>query len=167
MLDPQDSTAPADLYVPTSNLNPPPPVKSDQSRGKKSDRPTADRADRREIKFLSVMIDVNSAHVVRVEGQDATGARFELSVDEKNSLAKRGAHERLEDLVEEAFEAGIACVLGGDTEPVDVNESVEDAELRHQLLAPLIERSAVVKSWIERGALNRAVVNRLIEGSPN
>jgi len=113
------------------------------------------------------MIDVNSAHVVRVEGQDATGARFELSVDEKNSLAKRGAHERLEDLVEEAFEAGIACVLGGDTEPVDVNESVEDAELRHQLLAPLIERSAVVKSWIERGALNRAVVNRLIEGSPN
>jgi len=71
------------------------------------------------------------------------------------------------DLVEEAFEAGIACVLGGDTEPVDVNESVEDVELRHQLLAPLIERSAVVKSWIERGALNRAVVNSLIEGSPN
>ena len=142
-------------------------MKSDQSRGKKPDRPIADRADRREIKFLNVTIDAISAHVVRVEGQDATGARFELSVDEKASLAKRGEHERLEDLVEEAFEAGIACVLGGDGESVDTTESAEDIELRHQLLAPLIERSAVVKHWVERGALNRAVVNRLIESSPS
>lgn len=167
MLDPQESSVPADLYVPPSNLNPLPSVKPDQSRGKKPDRPVADRADRREIKFLNVTIDANSAAVVRVEGQDATGARFELTVDEKASLAKRGENERLEDLVEEAFEAGIACVLGGDTDSFDANESAEDAELRHQLLAPLIERSAVVKHWVDRGALNRAVVNSLIEGSTN
>ena len=166
MLDPQDSSAPADKYTPPSNLNPLPSSKSDQSRSKKPDRPVADRADRRVIRFLAVTIDADSAQVVRVEGEDATGARFELSVDEKAALAKRGPQDRLENLVEEAFEAGIACVLGGDTKLDDTQEPAEDVELRRELLAPLIERSAV-KQWAQQNVLRRAVVNSLIENSPN
>ena len=130
---------------------------------RKKAEPSSDNpVDRPVTKFLTVVIDADSAQVVRVEGQDTTGARHELSADEKTRLAKRVTADRLEDLVEEAFEAGIACVLGGDTAPDPTKESPEDAELRRQLLAPLIERSAV-KRWMDRGALNRAIVNTLID----
>jgi hypothetical protein len=168
MLDPQESSAPTEPYTPSSHLNTPLSVKSDQTRGKKNgpDRPTTDKADRRVIKFVAVTIDTESAQVVRVEGQDTTGARFELTVDEKINLTARDSHDRLENLVEEAFEAGIACVLGGDTTLDDANESPEDAALRHQLLAPLIERSAV-KHWLQPAVLKRAIVSNLIENLPN
>lgn len=113
MVDPHDTSVPADQCAPTSRLDPPPSAKLDRSRSKKPDRATADRADRRVIKFLAVTMDADTAQVVRVEGEDATGARFELSVDAEATLATCGPRDRLESFVEEAFEAGIACVPDG------------------------------------------------------
>jgi hypothetical protein len=113
---------------------------------------------------VTITIDAASAEVVRVEGLDATGTRRELSDEEKASLVNGGRRdELLEAVVEHAFEAGIACVLGDDEEETPP-ESPADAALRHQLLAPLIERS-VVGRLRERAALNRAMLGTLIEHS--
>jgi hypothetical protein len=162
MQEPTESSTASGWNPPASNRGRGTSADSDKP-GRKRTEPSSDHpVDRPVTRFLNVVIDADTAQVVRIEGQDVTGARHELSPDEKTSFAKRAADERLEHLVEEAFEAGIACVLDGDGIPDPANESAEDAELRHQLLAPLIERSSV-KRWMERGALNRVIVNTLID----
>jgi len=141
----------------------------------KTARPTAPRADQTatsgpKLKAVTITIDADSADVLRVEGIDAKGARHDLSDEEKASLVnliKDGRREeRLEEALEHAFEAGIACVLGDDDEEDDdtTQESAADAALRHRLLAPLIKRSAI-RHLTERAALNRAILGTLIEHS--
>jgi len=66
--------------------------------------------------------------------------------------------------VEQAFEAGLATVLGHEEEEEATEETPEDAELRHELLAPLLERSGL-GHLTERTALNRAILGTLIEHS--
>ena len=51
---------------------------------------------------------------------------------------------------------------GGNGSADAANESTEDVELRHQLLAPLIERSAV-GHWLKRGALDRVILKKLVD----
>jgi hypothetical protein len=67
--------------------------------------------------------------------------------------------------VEQAFEAGIASVLGREEDEGETTEeSPEDVELRRELLAPLMERSGL-GLLTERVALNRAMLGTLIEHS--
>lgn len=162
MPHPDDMSAVSQPYSPPSSRNKPSSGKPDQSRGGETETAATDRADRPATKFLTVTIDADSARVVRVEGQNASGARHDLTRDERSNLAN--GDDRLDDLLERAFEAGIACVLGGDDDLDATQESPEDAQLRHQLLAPLIERSAV-KQLRESGVLNRAIMNTLIDSS--
>src|SRR6516164_11420664 len=63
-------------------------------------------------KLFAFTIDASTAQVVKLETLDESGARHELSDEETASLAEAGAEEGLEQFVEKAFEAGIACVLG-------------------------------------------------------
>ena len=87
------------------------------------------------------------------------------SAEEKASFMKERRDERVLALVEHAFEAGIASVLGvGDEEEENTQESPEDIEFRRELLAPLIERSGL-GHLKERPALNRAILGTLIEHS--
>jgi hypothetical protein len=114
--------------------------------------------------LLSFTIDPRTARIVKVEACDASGARHELSQDERTSLVKRrgGSTRTLEQVVERAFEAGIACVLDGETESGGADESSEDVELTHRLLLPLIEHSGA-GALIERKVLDRAILDTLIE----
>ena len=151
-----------------------PPSKSGQLRAEKADQVEATKAGRtapvktdqpvQRLMTVTVTIDAESAEVVRIEGVDATGARHELSDEEKTNLIKERREERLEELVQQAFEAGIASVLGTEDEDETTEESPEDADLRRQLLAPLIERSGL-GHLTERPALNRAILGTLIEHS--
>ena len=113
-------------------------------------------------KFYSFTIDAQTAEIVKFESLDAAGVRHELTDDEKASLTKEAAEDRLEDVLEQAFEAGIACVLGGDAKPEQTEESEEDAELRHMLLKPLIEHSAA-RHLLAREALQRIILDTLIQ----
>ncbi len=115
-------------------------------------------------KLVSFTINAQTARVVKLEGLDPGGGRHELSDDEKASLAEDVKADPIEEALEQAFEAGIACVL--DTEvPLDrSSESAEDAELRHLLLTPLIAQSPA-KRWMEREVLNRVILETLIEHS--
>jgi len=115
-------------------------------------------------KLFTITIDASTAQIVRLESQDATGARRELSDEEKASLAQEGGEDRLEDVLEQAFEAGIACVLGDAARQDKAQESAEDAELRHLLLTPLIEHSPA-RHLLQPDVLNRAILATLIEHS--
>ncbi len=113
-------------------------------------------------KVFAFTIDATTAQLVKLEALDASGARRELSDDEVASLAQAGAEQGLEQVVERAFEAGIACVLGEDDASRKTDEPVEEAELRQLLLTPLIERSPV-KRLMQREALNRAILGTLLQ----
>ena len=116
-----------------------------------------------EAKFLTITIDAKTGQIVKFESLDESGTRHELSEDEKVSLAKEGGGDKLEEIVEQAFEAGIACVLGG-VDQAQTQESEEDAELRHLLLTPLIEHS-MAKRLMHDDVLNRAILGTLIKHS--
>lgn len=119
--------------------------------------------------LLAFTIDASTAQIVKLVSLDASGASHELSEDEKASLATAAGMDRLEEVLEQAFEAGIACAMGegiADDLAEDVAEdkakaSEEDAELRHLLLKPLIEHSAA-KDLMRPEVLNRAILETLL-----
>jgi hypothetical protein len=113
-------------------------------------------------KLFTFTIDATTAQVVRLETEDPSGARHELSDEEKASLAQAGTEGSLEQFVERAFEAGIDCVLGGDEREDKADEPADEAELRHLLLTPLIEHSPAGR-LIQREALSRAILGTLIQ----
>jgi hypothetical protein len=112
--------------------------------------------------LLAVTVDAASGRIVKIEGVDAAGARQELSGEQRERLAASAAKATREGVIEQAFQAGIDCVLGsegGESEPA---ESKEDAELSRLLLRSLIERSGA-KRLMRREVLHRAIVGTLIE----
>jgi hypothetical protein len=110
-------------------------------------------------------IDADTARIIKFETVDGSGERRELSQDEKTALVAKGNGERLEEVVEQAFEAGIACALSedlGDPQTEETEETGEDAELRHLLLAKLIEQSGI-KHLMTSEVLDRAIFGTLIQ----
>ena len=156
----------ADQFTPPAKPIIPRAEKGDQTEAAKPGRTTAVKTDQpvHRLMTVTITIDADSAEVVRIEGVDATGSRHELSEEEKTSLMKEKPENRLGALVEQAFEAGLATVLGHEEEEEATEETPEDAELRHELLAPLLERSGL-GHLTERTALNRAILGTLIEHS--
>ena len=112
--------------------------------------------------LLTLTIHAKTGHIVKIESVDSTGAHHELSDEEKANLAKERSKATVEAIIEQAFEAGVACVLGG-TDGED-EESAKDAEIRRLLLRPLIEDSAA-KRLMQRDTLNRAILATLIQNS--
>jgi hypothetical protein len=107
-----------------------------------------------------VTLDAATGRIVKIEGIDATGARRELPEDKRTRLAEAGV--TLQGIVEQAFEAGIAYVLGDRAGEEEPPESDDDAELSRMLLQSLIKHSAVER-LMQRETLARAIVGTLIE----
>jgi len=110
--------------------------------------------------LVAFTVDAASGRIVSVERVDDAGSRRELSAEDRIRLARTDAGATLRRLVEQAFEAGIDCVLGGTG--ADEAETTEDAELGRLLLQSLIARSSA-KRLLQGEVLNRAVVGALIE----
>jgi len=109
---------------------------------------------------LAFTLDTSSGEISKLESVDSAGHRNELSANERADLAKESRELDLEALIEQVFEAGIACVLGD--EDKDASETKEDADLRRILLKPLIEASSAAK-LMRREVLRRAIVQTLIQ----
>lgn len=136
--------------------------KFDKSKSRKTADAAEARPSRADGRLLAITVDADTAQVVRIEGLEPNGARRELSKTDREVLLSRVTDGRVEDFVERAFEAGIACVLDDEPRSAASQESAEEAELRHKLLAPLIERSAV-RHLIEPAVLDRAILGTLID----
>ena len=109
--------------------------------------------------LLAFTVDATTGDVVTVESLDASGARHKVSLRQQKTLARAG-RERLESVLEEAFEAGIDCVLGEGDQP-ETAEGELDAKLRHDLIAPLIEASPAGRR-LKRELLQHARLGPLI-----
>ena len=111
--------------------------------------------------LLTLTINVKTGQIVKIESVDSTGAHHELSDEEKANLAREKNRSTVEAIIEQAFEAGVACGLGdmdGEDDPV---ESAKDADLRRLLLRPLIEDSAA-KRLMQPEILSQAILATLI-----
>lgn len=110
--------------------------------------------------LYSFTVDATTGEVVKVETLNAEGTRRKVPERQRKALARKG-RERFEEVLVEAFEAGIDCVLGDSPEP---SESDRDAELRHELVAPLIKRSSASR-LLKPESLNRAILGTLMQHS--
>ena len=139
-----------------------PPKASNPKEGPLKEQKMADNQQSGGRRF-TFTIDADTAQVVKFETVDASGSSHEISGEEMASLAQQGS-QKLEQALEEAFEAGIDCVLGGEDRPSETKESEEDAELRHLLVTPLIEHSPA-KRLLQPEAMNRLLLETLIQRS--
>jgi len=130
-----------------------------RARDKKGSGPKSSLADQ---DLLTVTIHAKTGQIVKIERVNGPDAHHELTAEEKASLAKESGRATLEAIIEQAFEAGIAYVLGDEGDEDDPMESENDANLRHLLLRPLIENSAA-KRLIRRDVLSRAILKTLID----
>ena len=117
-----------------------------------------------DLDLLTVTIHAKTGQIVKIEGVDSAGRHHELSDEEKTNLAREKSKATLEDIIEQAFEAGIACVLGDEDGKDDSPESAKDADLRRLLVRPLIEDGAAER-LMQRDLLNRAMLTTLIQNS--
>jgi hypothetical protein len=113
--------------------------------------------------LITATIDAVTGKTIDVRSVDDAGASSELTTDRRARLSQQIGEATLEDLFEQAFEAGIVSVLGDDDTEADAeaNESEEDVALRHQILQPMIEHSAA-RRLIQQEVLGRAIVGTLI-----
>jgi hypothetical protein len=65
--------------------------------------------------LFAFTIDASTGQIGGLEKVDGAGARRLLSDQDKASLQASKSWHTLESIVEQAFEAGIACVLGNGT----------------------------------------------------
>jgi hypothetical protein len=114
--------------------------------------------------LFTITFDAKTGEVVKFERIDANGVCQELSETDRARLAAEKNEGRLGGIVEQAFEAGIACVLGGRALPDDERESEEEAELRRLLLRQLIEHSPAAR-YMQRDVMSRAALQALIQAT--
>jgi hypothetical protein len=113
---------------------------------------------------LALTIDTKTGHIVKLESVDSKGAHHRLSDEKKADLAKETSKATVESIIEQAFEAGVACGLGYVDGEDDPPESANDAAVRRLLLRPLIEDSAA-KHLMQRDILSQAILATLIQNS--
>jgi hypothetical protein len=130
-----------------------------KGRGPKSSAHTSESVPDSDL--LTVTFHTKTGQIVKIEGVNGVGAHHELSDEEKARLAKQTGKATLEAIVEQAFEAGIACALGDEADEDDPLESEKDTNLRRLLLRPLIENSAA-KRLMRREVLSGAILKTLI-----
>jgi hypothetical protein len=110
-----------------------------------------------------VVVTINTAvgRIVKVEKTDKAGKRQELAEGEWAKLVGEDEAEEIESAFEEAFEAGVAVVLGEEYDPDEAYEDDEERSLRRALLSGLLRGST------RRRILQRLVLSRLLRrGSP-
>jgi hypothetical protein len=107
--------------------------------------------------LFAFTIDASTGQVAKLEKVDSAGARRQLSEQDKASLQASAACPTLEAIIEQAFEAGLDCVLGNEDEKDEVRESEDEAETRRILLLPLMERSRMA-ALLQRSVLGQAIL---------
>ena len=107
--------------------------------------------------LFAFTIDASTGQIAGLEKVDGTGVRRLLSDQDMVSLQASKSWHTLEFIVEQAFEAGIACVLGNGDDKDESQELEDEAEVRRTLLLPLMERSRAI-TLLHRGVLGQAIL---------
>jgi hypothetical protein len=130
--------------------------KDSERKGVASFKGGAETVGASEEEQVVVTINAPSGRIVKVEKID-NGKRHELAHDQWSKLIGGDEVEEIETALEEAFEAGIAAMLGEEYEDDEAYEDDEERDLRRALIAGLLRRRPV-----QRRILQRVVVSRLL-----
>jgi len=106
-----------------------------------------------------VTIKAPMGRVVKVEKIDKAGKHHEIAHEEWAKLVGGDEIDDIEDALEQAFEAGVAAVLGDRYEDEDVFEDDEEKGIRQALIAGLLHRR---HRPLQGRILQRLVVSRLL-----
>ncbi len=112
--------------------------------------------------LFAFTIEASTGQITKLEKVDSTGARRQLSEEDKTNLRARKSWHTLDAIVEQAFEAGIACVLGDGDEQDEAQESEDEAEVRRTLLLPLMARSRIM-ALLQRSVLGQAILTTALQ----
>ena len=138
------------------------PHRESGRKGVASFKPGAEPVDSTdEIEQLVVTFSAAMGEIAKVEKVDKAGKRQELTEEECAKLAGQDEVEEIEAALEEAFEAGVAVVLGDeDAEDYDDEERafrqlliggfLERHPLRHRLLHQLLLRRLLLRRFLKR-----------------
>jgi hypothetical protein len=103
--------------------------------------------------------------VVKVEKLDKSGKRHEIMEEEWTALVGDDETEDIEVALEEAFEAGIAAVLGDPYDDDQADEDDEEKAVRRLLIHRLLGRHPVQRRILQRVLVNRLLRRRLLKRS--
>lgn len=109
------------------------------------------------LSLFAFTIDASTGQIAGLEKVDSGGARRPLSDQDKASLQAVKSWHTVESIVEQAFEAGLACAFGNGDEKEEAQELEDEAEVRRTLLLPLMERSRTM-TLLHRGVLGQAIL---------
>ena len=132
------------------------PQKESERKGVASFKSGTEAAAADDEQQVVVTISASMGRIVRVEKTDKGGKRHELGEEEWAKLVGEDEAEEIESALEEAFEAGVAVVLGEEYEADEAYEDDEERALRRVLLGGLLRRST------RRRILQRLVLSRLL-----
>ena len=108
-----------------------------------------------EIEQLVVTFNVAMGEIVKVEKVDKAGKSQELTEEECAKLAGQDEVEEIEAALEEAFEAGVAVVLGDEDEEYAQDDDNEERAIRQLLIGELLGRHPVRRRLLRRLLLRR------------
>src|SRR6478672_10299077 len=132
------------------------PQRESERKGVTSFKAGAEAVGTAEEEQLSVTINPTMGRIVKVEKVDKAGKRQELAEEEWAKLVGEDEVEEIEGAIEEAFEAGVAGVLGEEYEDDEGYEDDEEKAVRRFLIGKLLRRS------IRRRILQRLLLSRLL-----
>jgi len=112
---------------------------------------------------LVVTINAQMGKIVSVEKMDKAGKRQELAKEEWEKLVGGGEVEEIEAALEEAFEAGVAAVLGEEYESDEAPEDEEERAIRLLLISGLLPRRRAQRRITQRLLVSRLMRRRFLK----
>jgi hypothetical protein len=116
-----------------------------------------------EMEQLVVTINPAMGTIVKVEKLDKAGKHQELSEEACAKLVGADEVEEIEAALEEAFEAGVAGVLGEEYETQEGYEDDEEKAIRRFLISDLLIPRSVRRRIMHRLLLSRMFRRRFLK----
>ena len=116
-----------------------------------------------EIEQLVVTFNAALGEIVRIEQVDKDGTHQEFTEEECAKLAGQDEVEEIEAALEDAFEAGVAVMLGDEDEEYEQDEDNEERALRQLLIHGFLERHPVRCRRLHQLLLRRLLLRRLLK----
>jgi len=113
-----------------------------------------------------VTINAPMGKIVSLEKIDKAGKRQELAQEEWTKLVGDDEIEEIEAVIEEAFEAGVAAVLGEEYEDDEAYEDDEERALRRLLIVGLLLDRPVQRRILKRLLVGRLLRRRFLKRPP-
>jgi hypothetical protein len=123
----------------------------------------AEAAGASEEEQMLVTINAPTGKILRVEKIDKAAKRQELAEEDWAKLVGGNEVDAIEGALEQAFEAGVAAILGEeyDDEAYEDNEDDEEQALRRILIGGLLRRRPVQRRILQRVLLSRLLRRQL------